>query len=159
MHTNILFLKKELLSSKGFGSERCYFVFRSSSPEHISCFGISRICYCYCDSCVSFPMSTTFLRSRVSRLQFCLFVFACSFLSSFLHGMSIVRGGVQITSWKVIYQLPISMLNSGFACNGSGFQLRHENYDFALRHENFRWYSQERTKQNGVNGKDRSRLT
>ena len=50
--------------------------------------------------------------------------------------MSIVRGGVQITSGKVIYQLPISMLNSGFACNGNGFELRHENYGFALRHEN-----------------------
>ena len=51
--------------------------------------------------------------------------------------MSIVRGGVQITSGKkVIYQLPISMLNSRFACNGNGFELRHENYGFALRHEN-----------------------
>ena len=38
---------------------------------------------------------------------------------------------------KVIYQLPISMLNSGFACNGNGFELRHENYGVALRHENF----------------------
>ena len=107
-------------ASKRVGSERCYFVFRSSSPEHISCFGISRICYCYCDSCVSFPMSTTFLRSRVSRLQFCLHVFPTFF--SFLHGMSIVRGGVQITSGKVIYQLPISMLNSVFACNGNAFR-------------------------------------
>ena len=75
---------------------------------------------------------------------------------------------LQITSWKVIYQLPISMLNSGFAWNGNVFELRHENFSVALRHENFgvalrhenvHWYSQERTTQQGVNGKDRSRLT
>ena len=43
--------------------------------------------------------------------------------------------------------------------NGNVFEFRPENYGFALRHENFHWYSQERTTQNGVNGKDRSRLT
>ena len=29
------------------------------------------------------------------------------------------------------------MLNSRFACNGNGFELRHENFSVALRHENF----------------------
>ena len=87
---------------------------RQSIFRVLAFFIIFRIYYCYYYFCISCLMSMTFLLSESTRIHFyCLFwhVFRS------LHGMSIVKGCVQIITRKMIYQLPISMLNSGFACN------------------------------------------
>ena len=92
---------------------------RQSIFRVLAFFIIFRIYYCYYYFCISCLMSMTFLLSESTRIHFyCLFwhVFRS------LHGMSIVKGCVQIITRKMIYQLPISMLNSVFACNGNAFR-------------------------------------